>query len=349
MMDANCWPLILPEQDPQAPFPTPIALTVTPTSGRAQIQVHHRPSMSNTTNTMMEWPTAWQMHKQISLTMSRLCKVPMTIQNAPTYAPYKAWPPEIPSEALILSIAPYHTCPNKAMTGLNNTSQPHGSVHTKQSTLLSITYTPSPWSPACLQSQNCNLQPTSPLNTMPTLHTQQCWIIPYEAPTPSKQGLQWEDMCMLQTTIKHWPMDMLTSRDGISPLVWTMLQLPPTTIWIPTYAWIESLGNNMPETNYLSDQMTTGRPLLSLAMWNSRNKSVWSTSPVAANNLPRCKPSHHPLQHPCKLSRSLQLSGGNGSTCKHSIHTFPSGHLRNSILSGWKVVLHLFGPCSILP
>ena len=58
MMDANCWPLILPEQDPQAPFPIPIALTMTPTSGRAQIQVHHRPSMSNTTNTMMEWPTA---------------------------------------------------------------------------------------------------------------------------------------------------------------------------------------------------------------------------------------------------------------------------------------------------
>jgi len=63
----------------------------------------------------------------------------------------------------------------------------------------------------------------------------------------------------------------------------------------------------------------------------------------------QCKPSYHPLQHPCKLSMSPQLSGGNGSTCKHSICTFPSGHLKNSILTRWKAVLHSSGPCSILP
>jgi len=50
MMEGDCWLAKTSERDPLVPFLSNIVLTVTPTGGRAQAQVQHRPSMLKMTS-----------------------------------------------------------------------------------------------------------------------------------------------------------------------------------------------------------------------------------------------------------------------------------------------------------
>jgi len=91
--------------DPLAETPSPKALTMTTTGGRAQIQMQNRPSTMNAMIPMMELSSGQKTYEQ----------TPSNGVNGKTQAPYQVWPLEDPLEEPIPPKPPYFDCPNKAM------------------------------------------------------------------------------------------------------------------------------------------------------------------------------------------------------------------------------------------
>jgi len=101
MMEANHWPSKTLKQDPLVQIPSIKALTMTTTSGRAQIGVQNRPSMMNATLSMMQWSFGQKTYVQTSSKGA----------NGNMQAPYHVCPLEDPPEEPIPPKPPDFDCP----------------------------------------------------------------------------------------------------------------------------------------------------------------------------------------------------------------------------------------------
>jgi len=162
MVEVNSQLPILLKRTTPAPFPTSIALTGSLISGRAQLQVQHKPSTLKTTNCMMQWLSQRKIYEQ---TFSTAATATMTWQMVTTSAPHYVSPPDYTPEEPIPPKPPPPECPSLAMA-------------------LPVVSPGTPHTPKRFISRDHDLQATSSANKPMTQH----------AMATSEKWIQWGNM-----------------------------------------------------------------------------------------------------------------------------------------------------------
>jgi len=249
MADANRWPSITAKRDTPAPSPTPRALTVSPTSGRAQTQVQFKTPTLNTAHPMTERFSHHQTDEQTSIMESLKNAASQRQVQVTKYAPYnKQALEDIPGET-IPPKPPHHTGISTAMTGLNCSHQLHRLGHKSQAkSSLHSTTTALPPLPK-MQMRKLAIQTPSFQKEKRTSDLQQGAATKLDAKATINQWMQqWENMQTFYSSTKHWPMhnQFSTQIEGESPLVWMMVHSSSAATQLQTYAWIENLDHPLP-------------------------------------------------------------------------------------------------------
>ncbi len=126
MMEVDHQPPKPSEQDSQEPFLSPIALSVTPTSGRAQTRVQHRPSTLKITTPTTKQASARKIHEKTMSKVERKHDTSLKKLYVLNPAPYQEQYPKDPLDAPIPPKPLYSDCPsNKTAIEYNNASSPH--------------------------------------------------------------------------------------------------------------------------------------------------------------------------------------------------------------------------------
>jgi len=132
MAEANRWPSITAERDTPAPSPTPRALIVSPTSGRAQTQAQFKPPTLNTAHPTTERFSHRQNDEQTSIMESLTSAASQRQVQATKYALYNERTPEDTLGEPIPPKPPHHAGISTATTVWNCSHQPHRLGHKSQ-------------------------------------------------------------------------------------------------------------------------------------------------------------------------------------------------------------------------
>jgi len=130
-------------------------------------------------------------------------------------------------------------------------------------------------------------------------------------------------------SIKCWPMDIQTSGiEGSSPLIKTMLNLPPKMQWLQTYAWNTNLATPTLQTDCTTDYATARLLILSQTKWTNRKGPIQAKISLKANNLPNHTSQPQAVEQP-KKQPSLEnlLNIQKPSTAWRQLEHMQSFHL----------------------
>jgi len=293
MMEVKCQLLTALDQASLILIPSHIALTVSPTSGRAQVQLQNRPSTSNATHPMMERSSTQKTNEHTATNKEKTSKATPKRLNATTQAPYCVWPLEDHLDESIPPKPNYSVQQNKAC----NSSQPHRLGH--KMAQLSPTYTHQHQALNNLQSETHAPLKTVLQNQMITLALQRKRAT-WHVTQPSMSYKSWENMQTFYLGSNLWPTDITSRTEGSSPLIATMFYLPPKTQWIQTYTWKMNLAKTMLQTDCTTDPVTASSLILFQAKWANRQGLVQSMQLLKANNSPNYTGRPLALEQPYK-------------------------------------------------
>jgi len=253
MMEVDRRPPKTSERDPLVPFYSPTALTVTPTGGRAQTRVQHRPPTLKTNP-----PTTKQSSARKGYAPTLKAATRFDTSTTRLYgiypAPYQVRPPKEHPDETIPPKPPYSAGFTTKTTAENNTdSSPLACGHKQEESPASSTDT--------------------------TVDLKQREVTPYDALAVA-QRQRWEHLQAFHAENRPWPADIPRKGiDGGSPLMRTMLYPFPASTQLSTYSWTRQ-WEETPGIDCSTNHVTARPPCLFQGMWNSRHTAGGDSSPI---------------------------------------------------------------------
>ncbi len=278
------------ERDPLVPFPSNTALTVTPTGGRAQTPVQHRPPMLKKTPSTTTSSRARKNTGNASTAATRRY-ASSTRSSAMRQAPSPEQLAKDHPKDPIPSKPPYPDDLTK-LTLAARSSPRFGKKIERQCPPRRETH---PIKPSINRPFTLRIPAATPRRTTTKTVPQRCKVDPSDIQA-AEQRQRWEHLRSFHAGIRLWPADMQGIAGG-SPLLETMLRPPTDTTRLPTYSWTGH-GVMLPDdgSHY---SVTDGSSYFSQGMWHLRNDG-WVSSPATFSKQLRST-RHHPA--PAKTIR----------------------------------------------